>query len=79
VNASEITGLGCFQMYLASQDFEEVLNPEAFLGPGEFVRKQTRDGGTGIFLGSVDVGDPSAVIEFRFDSDGRLIGYGVHV
>lgn len=79
MNASEITGLGCLQMYLASQDFEEVLNPEAFLGLGEFVRKQTPGGGTGIFLGSLDVGDPSAVIEFRFDSDGRLIGYGAHI
>lgn len=66
-------------MYLASQDFEEVLDMEAFLGPGEFVRKQRPGGGTGIFLGSLDIGNSSAVIEFRFDSDGRLIGYGAHV
>lgn len=74
---NEITGLECFQVYLASQDFEEAMGPAAFLGPGEFMRSED-EAGTRITLGHCDVGDPSATIEFRFDTSGRLIGYGAH-
>lgn len=70
-----ITGLACFQTYLASQDFEEVIGPQSFLGPGEFVRVED-DHGTSIRLGHCDVGNPQGLIEFRFNSEGRLIGYG---
>lgn len=73
-----MTGLECFQVYLSSQDFEESYGPECFLGPGEFMRCED-DSGTQIILGYCDVGDPNAVIEFRFDTSGRLIGYGARI
>ena len=73
--ADEITGLECFQVYLASQDFEEAIGPAPFLGPGEFMRVED-EAGTSIILGHCDVGEPNAVIEFRFDTEGRLMGYG---
>lgn len=72
---NEITGLECFQVYLASQDFEEVLGPENFLGPGEFMRKED-ESGAWIILGHCDAGDPNVTIEFHFDSTGCLVGYG---
>lgn len=72
---NEITGLECFQTYLASQDFEESVGPALYLGPGEFMRTED-DTSTGIILGHCDVGKPELVIEFRFDTCGRLIGYG---
>lgn len=75
---NEITGLECFQTYLASQDFEEALGPASFLGPGEFMRKE-HIVGTDIILGHCDVGDPNAIIEFHFDGSGRLLGYGARV
>lgn len=71
----DITGLECFQVYLASQDFEEAMGPAAFLGPGEFMRVED-ESGTRITLGHCDVGDPSMVIAFQFDTEGRLMGYG---
>lgn len=72
---NDITGLECFQVYLASQDFEEVIGPAVFLAPGEFMRSED-ESGTRIILGHNDVGDPATIIEFHFDTDGRLIGYG---
>jgi len=71
----EITGLECLQTYLATQDFEEAIGPALFLGPGEFMRVEN-DAGTSIVLGHCDVGEKELVVEFRFDTCGRLIGYG---
>lgn len=75
---NELTGLECLQIYLASQDFEETIGPASFLDVGEFMRVEDPTG-TRIILGRCDIGDIGSTIEFRFDMEGRLTGYGARV